>query len=222
MGCRISAVLRRRTWRSLLPFSEQQHLFPFHVYMLTTRLIFPSLPWLYLSAFTSVYTAPVLPASHQIYAPRTYFTMPCFRGIELSIVEASENSVFPEFPHPDGSSVRFVGLQSSRYSSAVFLSPRRHSKADGHLSDDGQRHADPKVSVYIPSAPGRWCLCFLQQTHLHKLPPAFANSALPKTQTFIFAMLLPRRRSGTSTCSFESRSMVAKWFPGASILPRRW
>ncbi|CAK7228734.1 Oxidoreductase NAD-binding domain-containing protein 1 [Sporothrix curviconia] len=79
--------------------------------------------------------------------------MPCFRGVELSIVAASDHSVFPEFPHPDGSSVRLGGLQSSRYSGAVFLSPRRLKKTDGNLSDDAQRHADPKISVYIPSAP---------------------------------------------------------------------
>ncbi|KJR83107.1 uncharacterized protein SPSK_04148 [Sporothrix schenckii 1099-18] len=79
--------------------------------------------------------------------------MPCFRGIEISLVAASDNSVFPEFPHPDGSSVRFGGLQSSRCSSAVFLSPRRCKPTDGHLSDEGQVHADPKISVYIPSAP---------------------------------------------------------------------
>ncbi|CAK7233090.1 Oxidoreductase NAD-binding domain-containing protein 1 [Sporothrix bragantina] len=79
--------------------------------------------------------------------------MPCFRGIDLSIVAASDHSVFPEFPHPDGSSVRLGGLQSSRYSGAVFLSPRRLKKTGGSLSDDAQRHADPKFSVYIPSAP---------------------------------------------------------------------
>ncbi|CAK7267001.1 hypothetical protein SEPCBS119000_002315 [Sporothrix epigloea] len=80
--------------------------------------------------------------------------MPCFRGIELSIVEASEHSVLPEFPHPDGSSIRLGGLQSSRYSGAVFLSPRRQDKASDRLSVDAQGRADPRISVYIPSVPG--------------------------------------------------------------------
>ncbi|CAK7197691.1 Oxidoreductase NAD-binding domain-containing protein 1 [Sporothrix eucalyptigena] len=79
--------------------------------------------------------------------------MPCFRGVQLSIVAASDHSVFPEFPHPDGSSVRLGGLQSSRNSSSVFHSPRRPKRTEGHRSDDAQRHADPKISVYIPSAP---------------------------------------------------------------------
>ncbi|KAL1902705.1 hypothetical protein Sste5346_001148 [Sporothrix stenoceras] len=79
--------------------------------------------------------------------------MPTFRGIEMSIVAGSDNSVFPEFPHPDGSSVKLGGFSSSRHSSSIFHSPRRRTEADGHVSDDGQQHADPKISVYIPSAP---------------------------------------------------------------------
>lgn len=80
--------------------------------------------------------------------------MPCFRGIELSVVEASDHSVLPEFPHPDGSSIRLGGLQCSRFSDASFISLWEQKQTSGSLCNDGQRCADPKISVYIPSAPG--------------------------------------------------------------------
>lgn len=83
--------------------------------------------------------------------------MPTFRGIEVSIVAGSDNTVFPEFPHPDGSSIKLGGLQSSRQSNSIFHSPRRLIEEGENVPDSGQQHADPKISVYIPSAPGKLC-----------------------------------------------------------------
>ncbi|EPE09754.1 oxidoreductase-like protein [Ophiostoma piceae UAMH 11346] len=78
--------------------------------------------------------------------------MPCFRGIELSVVATSDNSDFPEFPHPDGSSARFDRLKANRHSGSMFLSPRPREQGDERLSYTTQQYADPRISVYIPSA----------------------------------------------------------------------
>lgn len=88
------------------------------------------------------------------HTPHQTHTMPCFRGIDLSVVATSDNSEFPEFPHPDGSSARFGGPHGNRHSGSMFLSPRP-PKQGARLSAETQRYADPKISVYIPSAAGK-------------------------------------------------------------------
>ncbi|KAJ2902311.1 hypothetical protein MKZ38_000701 [Zalerion maritima] len=82
-------------------------------------------------------------------------TMPCFRGIELSIVGQAAAQRFPEFPHPDASSVRLGSIgtgtvmpqgPSEMMSSFVSLL--------GGSDIPYPRKSKPTVSVYIPSQPG--------------------------------------------------------------------
>ncbi|OAA64535.1 hypothetical protein SPI_03182 [Niveomyces insectorum RCEF 264] len=76
--------------------------------------------------------------------------MPCFRGIELSIVAASDNCVFPEFSPPDGFSAKLRGREADKHEDGIYASHRpRKPTDDGDLFG----RADPRISVYIPSAP---------------------------------------------------------------------
>ena len=79
--------------------------------------------------------------------------MPCFRGVDVSITTVTEARTpykLPEFPHPDGSSVRFC-TPSPRKRGHTFLSPRRLPA----VTEEGQvQTPNPKISVYIPSMPG--------------------------------------------------------------------
>ncbi|KAH9999260.1 hypothetical protein F4779DRAFT_631321 [Xylariaceae sp. FL0662B] len=72
--------------------------------------------------------------------------MPSFRGVELSIVAGSEAKKLPEYPHPDGSSVRLMrvgpGLDDLRNRGCT--SP---SCSDGDPTR--QKKVNPRVSVYF-------------------------------------------------------------------------
>ncbi|EFX01208.1 hypothetical protein CMQ_6150 [Grosmannia clavigera kw1407] len=93
--------------------------------------------------------------------------MPCFRGIDLSVVSTADCRAFPEFPHPDGSSARFGGLNADRkHKSSVFLSPRPQAEVCEGTKDDVQK-VTPRISVYIPSAPDT---CFYIQYRINQLP----------------------------------------------------
>ncbi|KAI1462495.1 hypothetical protein F4805DRAFT_136793 [Annulohypoxylon moriforme] len=83
--------------------------------------------------------------------------MPSFRGIEISIITCSDVRKLPEYPHPDGSSVRLMrigtGLNDLRNGGRA--SP--HPFAVSSFSDSDptrQKKVNPRISVYIPSSPG--------------------------------------------------------------------
>ncbi|UPL01787.1 hypothetical protein LCI18_012721 [Fusarium solani-melongenae] len=74
--------------------------------------------------------------------------MPCFRGVDISIIAQPGSKKLPEFPHSDASSVRILPPvdRSSNPTSAGSASPGANSP---HI-----QKASPRVSVYVPSAPG--------------------------------------------------------------------
>lgn len=79
--------------------------------------------------------------------------MPCFRGIDVFIGTESEVGRLPEYPHPDSSSVSLVhrGQPASSPSSrpsAVHLGSER--------TPTGGAKANPRISMYVPSLPGKW------------------------------------------------------------------
>ncbi|KAH6975542.1 hypothetical protein BKA56DRAFT_675554 [Ilyonectria sp. MPI-CAGE-AT-0026] len=74
--------------------------------------------------------------------------MPCFRGLDVSIVTLPSAKKLPEFPHSDASSVRI--LPPTRCTSSSW-----ESEAGGSNVDSSRiQKVNPLVSVYIPSAPG--------------------------------------------------------------------
>ncbi|KAI1205985.1 uncharacterized protein F4807DRAFT_249457 [Annulohypoxylon truncatum] len=83
--------------------------------------------------------------------------MPSFRGIEISIITTSDVRKLPEYPHPDGSSVRLmrVGTGLNDLRNGGRTSP--HPFAVSSFSDADptrQKKVNPRISVYIPSSPG--------------------------------------------------------------------
>lgn len=81
-------------------------------------------------------------------------TMPCFRGVDISIIAQPGSKKLPEFPHSDASSVRILPPvdRSSDPTRAGSVSPSADSP---HI-----QKASPRVSVYVPSVPGRSLLEF--------------------------------------------------------------
>ncbi|KAI0854378.1 hypothetical protein F5Y00DRAFT_267574 [Daldinia vernicosa] len=82
--------------------------------------------------------------------------MPSLRGIEISIVASSDIKRLPEYPHPDGSSVRLIRVGPGchdlrdKVRNGLHLSPSsNYLNAEPTL-----RKSNPRVSVYIPSSPG--------------------------------------------------------------------
>lgn len=74
--------------------------------------------------------------------------MPCFRGLDVSIVTHPSTKKLPEFPHSDASSVRI--LPPTKCTSSSW-----ESEAGGSNVDSPRiQKVNPLVSVYIPSAPG--------------------------------------------------------------------
>ncbi|XXH00398.1 clathrin associated protein complex large subunit [Hypoxylon texense] len=82
--------------------------------------------------------------------------MPSFRGIEIFVVTGSEARKLPEYPHPDGPSVRLmrvgagVGDLRTRSQASHQSSPSSCSSTD----PTRQKKVNPRISVYIPSCPG--------------------------------------------------------------------
>lgn len=81
--------------------------------------------------------------------------MPCFRGIGISIAVIQEDGSpvdLPEFPHPDGSSVRRSSSSPTRNNFSIPSPKRPGTPKEGQSTDhDGPK---PTISVYVPSAPG--------------------------------------------------------------------
>jgi hypothetical protein len=77
--------------------------------------------------------------------------MPCFRGIEVSVVTEADSRALPEFPHPDGSSISLL-------SQSPHMSPSpRASAASSVISETDSirvHKVKPTISVYIPSLSG--------------------------------------------------------------------
>lgn len=85
-------------------------------------------------------------------------TMPSFRGIEMSIITTSDVRKLPEYPHPDGSSVRLMrvgtglnDLRNGGRASPLPFAVSSFSDAD----PTRQKKVNPRTSVYIPSSPGK-------------------------------------------------------------------
>ncbi|KAJ3530399.1 hypothetical protein NM208_g9347 [Fusarium decemcellulare] len=74
--------------------------------------------------------------------------MPCFRGVDVSIITQPGDQKLPEFPHSDASSVRIIAPTDHS-----FTLNQCGLAADGADSPRIQK-VSPRVSVYVPSAPG--------------------------------------------------------------------
>ncbi|KAK0626418.1 hypothetical protein B0T14DRAFT_424553 [Immersiella caudata] len=75
--------------------------------------------------------------------------MPCLRGLEVSLTAQLTGDRIPEFPHPEGASVKLV--DDSQGNGTAEHSP----VGDGETSSPRYTKAKPTVSVYVPSVPGK-------------------------------------------------------------------
>ncbi|KAI0135285.1 hypothetical protein F4814DRAFT_400449 [Daldinia grandis] len=83
--------------------------------------------------------------------------MPSLRGIDISIVASSDIKRLPEYPHPDGSSVRLTRVGPGCHDL------RDKVRNSSHLSPSSEypnpeptlKKSNPRASVYIPSSPGK-------------------------------------------------------------------
>ncbi|KAI0169449.1 hypothetical protein GGR52DRAFT_592085 [Hypoxylon sp. FL1284] len=109
--------------------------------------------------------------------------MPYFRGVEIFIVTSSDARRLPEYPHPDGSSVRLVtagsGLGNPRTGSQASQQSSGSNSSD--TDPTRQKKVNPRISVYIPSIPG-------DQFRLRYL---ISQSSLPSRYVF-FKMYINR------------------------------
>lgn len=86
--------------------------------------------------------------------------MPCFRGINCSIAALCNAAILPEFPHPDGSSVRLLAPEKLQNGSTS--SPRSLGSPNGSERDPTRlQKVNAMISVYIPSVPGTLCFRFV-------------------------------------------------------------
>ncbi|KAK4110625.1 hypothetical protein N656DRAFT_799761 [Canariomyces notabilis] len=90
--------------------------------------------------------------------------MPCLRGIEVSLSTNPGDEQIPEYPHPEGTSARILGV-SDDDQVALFGSSVRSCTE----SPVARRKAGPIVSVYIPSIPGT---AFAINYAVNTAPPA--------------------------------------------------
>ncbi|KAI1133896.1 hypothetical protein F5Y05DRAFT_423079 [Hypoxylon sp. FL0543] len=83
--------------------------------------------------------------------------MPFFRGIEISVVPSSGLKKLPEYPHPDGSSVRLATVETdlNDQRNGGQISPRPFAPfSHSNTSLTLQKKTNPRISVYVPSIPG--------------------------------------------------------------------
>ncbi|KAH6890023.1 hypothetical protein B0T10DRAFT_45500 [Thelonectria olida] len=78
--------------------------------------------------------------------------MPCLRGIDVAIVTCPGAKKLPEFPHSDVSSVRILPPSASETGSQSVLSRSGSESLDAE--SPRIQKVGPRISVYIPSAPG--------------------------------------------------------------------
>ncbi|KAI8964882.1 hypothetical protein F5Y11DRAFT_58423 [Daldinia sp. FL1419] len=98
--------------------------------------------------------------------------MPSFRGVEISIVASSDIHRLPEYPHPDGSSVRLtrVGHGCHDLRDKVRNGWRLSSSPSSTYPTVVPilKKCNPRISVYIPSSPGSQ---FRLKYHIHQPEP---------------------------------------------------
>jgi hypothetical protein len=80
--------------------------------------------------------------------------MPCFRGLEVCLVSLPGSTVIEEYPHPDASSLRLVTREeaAAAFTNELSLASSSHGSVQPSIPN---LKADPKVSVYIASQPGK-------------------------------------------------------------------
>lgn len=72
----------------------------------------------------------------------------------MSLVASSNARRVPEYPHPDGSSVRLMGMSEFGLHNDQ-SSPRPSESSTGSETDPTrQKKINPRISVYIPSMSG--------------------------------------------------------------------
>ncbi|KAH9910055.1 hypothetical protein F4778DRAFT_31795 [Xylariomycetidae sp. FL2044] len=92
--------------------------------------------------------------------------MPNFRGLEVSIISGLDARKFPEYPHPDGSSVR-LKTPTANKSGQLSPSPSLRSSAS-NVDISCPPKTNPCISIYIPSTPGQQ---FWLKYQINQSPP---------------------------------------------------
>ncbi|KAK4225012.1 hypothetical protein QBC38DRAFT_280737 [Podospora fimiseda] len=75
--------------------------------------------------------------------------MPCLRGLEISLITKPDDESIPEYPHPEGSSARLIGLATTLKEGSY-----GHDRKIQPICPSQYHKNSPTVSVYIPSIPG--------------------------------------------------------------------
>lgn len=109
----------------------------------------------------------------------------------------------PEFPHPDGSSIRLsspvhMSVRNTGVTASASIASLTPSQAADHIAK-----TNPAISVYVPSLPGIYCdPCVLSKYQSRENTKTW----IPQTRGSSSSMqsTRPRRRS---TCSSRSSSM---------------
>ncbi|KAI1771791.1 hypothetical protein F4818DRAFT_454314 [Hypoxylon cercidicola] len=111
--------------------------------------------------------------------------MPYFRGVEIFVVTSPEVKKLPEYPHPDGSSVRLMrvgpGLSDLRTRSQA---SQQSVSSCSDTDPTRQKKLNPRISVYIPSSPGN-------QFRLKYL----VNQSSPPSRYVFFKMYINRHHT---------------------------
>ncbi|KAK3986297.1 hypothetical protein QBC44DRAFT_384148 [Cladorrhinum sp. PSN332] len=130
--------------------------------------------------------------------------MPCLRGLEVSLTTKPEDELIPEYPHPEGSSARLLGLATTSKEGSYGYERRTQPTCPSQY-----HKSSPTVSVYIPSIPGsRFAVSYTVNT----IPPAPCK--------FIFFRLYINSRPIAAwgvDLAARTRGKVVKslWAPGA-------
>ncbi|KAI8627763.1 hypothetical protein F5Y19DRAFT_465675 [Xylariaceae sp. FL1651] len=95
--------------------------------------------------------------------------MPCFRGVEVSLHASCEAKQLPEYPHPDGSSVRLLKAATALgdpHTQANRTPRPKTSPSAEDVDPTRQKKVNPLVSVYIPSLSGEqfWLRYLINQS----------------------------------------------------------
>ncbi|KAH6637025.1 hypothetical protein F5144DRAFT_486636 [Chaetomium tenue] len=124
--------------------------------------------------------------------------MPCLRGIEVSLTTKPEDEQIPEYPHPEGTSARLLGVPSSC--------------SNGQLS---QPKAGPTVAVYIPvnTTPATPCKYIFFRLYMNARPiAAWGIDPTVRPKGKVVKSLWSPCRLYTDRIGFEGRNFV--FLPG--------
>lgn len=124
--------------------------------------------------------------------------MPCFRGVDISIIAQPSSKKLPEFPHSDASSVRILPPVGhlSNLTDTGSVSPGANSP---HI-----QKASPRVSVYVPSVPGRSLIdLFLDRGFLTPVVGAqfeihYSLSKIPEPPCYLYFKIFMNGRNVTN------------------------